>query len=247
MLIWSGPVNPMQVGVIADIQGNAFALETVLALLKQSQVDRIICLGDLVSGPEPHAVLDLLRSHDVISVRGNMDDVILDPADYHGVDVEQMRYARIDRWCHDQLSQADRTYLNGLPLTHSLEFGSLNALCFHGSPSSMEDVIDGNSPVEYLYEVFKDYQERYLLTGHMHLPMLRSLGPQIVLNPGSVGLPYGGKRMMPTRAEYAILGADQERDRVTFCNIQYDPSQFAERVLQSGMPHAEWFLSKWQI
>ena len=41
----------MRIAVIADIHGNTLALETVLADLNNRAVDRVVNLGDLVSGP----------------------------------------------------------------------------------------------------------------------------------------------------------------------------------------------------
>jgi predicted phosphodiesterase len=42
----------MHIAVIADIHGNLPALEAVLADIQRHAVERIINLGDLVSGPD---------------------------------------------------------------------------------------------------------------------------------------------------------------------------------------------------
>ena len=43
----------MRLGVISDVHGNRFALESVLRNLDELAIDRLICLGDVVGyGPE---------------------------------------------------------------------------------------------------------------------------------------------------------------------------------------------------
>ena len=64
----------MRLGVISDIHGNLFALDTVLAAIDHHGVDQTVCLGDLaVLGPEPGAVIDRLRDRRIACVSGNTD------------------------------------------------------------------------------------------------------------------------------------------------------------------------------
>ena len=231
-----------RIAVISDIQGNAIALESVLAKILQDGIDQIICLGDLASGPEPTQVLALLHEYDVICVRGNMDEVLVDPPSLNGLEGDDLKYVEMDRWCFEQLSSADKAFLHDLPLTYASD----DLLCFHGSPLSSEDVIAASTPDERLETMLKDTDETILMTGHMHLPMLRTFGDQVIVNPGSVGLPYGGKRLMPTRAEYALLAISEADYAISFHQVYYDIHVFSQRLLTSNMPHAEWYLSQWQ-
>ena len=43
----------MRIAIISDIHGNSVALEAVLNDLKTEHMDRIVCLGDVVSGGPP--------------------------------------------------------------------------------------------------------------------------------------------------------------------------------------------------
>jgi predicted phosphodiesterase len=64
----------MKIAVIADIHGNAVALEAVLADIAVRGVDRVINLGDVVSGPLwPRETMDLLSGRDWLTIRGNHD------------------------------------------------------------------------------------------------------------------------------------------------------------------------------
>ena len=67
----------MKFAVIGDIHSNKYALESVLEDIKERNVDFIISTGDLVGYlPYPNEVIDLLRRHSVLSVKGNHDEFI---------------------------------------------------------------------------------------------------------------------------------------------------------------------------
>jgi predicted phosphodiesterase len=64
----------MRIAVIADIHANLPALEAVLADIERRAFDRMINLGDCVSGPLwPHDVHDLLMARDDLTIRGDHD------------------------------------------------------------------------------------------------------------------------------------------------------------------------------
>ena len=53
----------MRIAIISDIHGNLVALEAVLNDLKPEHIDRIVCLGDVVSGgPQPGEVIAHLKT-----------------------------------------------------------------------------------------------------------------------------------------------------------------------------------------
>ncbi|MEM7801833.1 MAG: metallophosphoesterase family protein [Chloroflexota bacterium] len=48
----------MRIAFISDLHGNLIALQAVLADIEASNVDQIICLGDIASlGPDPSDVV----------------------------------------------------------------------------------------------------------------------------------------------------------------------------------------------
>ena len=70
----------MRIAVIADIHGNLPALEAVLADIRHRKADRVINLGDCVSGPLwPSEVVDLLMARDDLTIRGNHDRWVSGP------------------------------------------------------------------------------------------------------------------------------------------------------------------------
>ena len=64
----------MKFAAIADVHGNAVALEAVLADIAALGMNDIVNLGDHLSGPlEPRRTADLLMARDLVSIRGDQD------------------------------------------------------------------------------------------------------------------------------------------------------------------------------
>ena len=67
------------VAVIADIHGNAVALNAVLEDLKRRPYDCLVVAGDLVlNGPRPSECLDTIRNLGAPTIYGNADLFVFD-------------------------------------------------------------------------------------------------------------------------------------------------------------------------
>ena len=78
-------------------------------------------------------------------------------------------------------------------------------LC-HGTPRDDEEVVLVDSSIGRWTEVLGglDPAVRTVVCGHTHMPFVRLVDRRLVVNPGSVGMPYGG-----AGAHWALLdGAD---------------------------------------
>lgn len=115
----------MRIAVLADIHANLLALDAVLADIGRRGADRLVNLGDSVSGPLwPGETAARLMSLDMASVRGNHDRVVatLDPA----------AMGSWDRPAHDALTAGQRDWLRHLPQTADVAPG---VLAFHATPA----------------------------------------------------------------------------------------------------------------
>src|SRR4028119_1301811 len=66
----------MRTAVISDIHGNWDGLQVALIDIESRNVDRIICLGDLVEGGEhDDAVVEFIKSNNITTVQGNHDEI----------------------------------------------------------------------------------------------------------------------------------------------------------------------------
>jgi predicted phosphodiesterase len=123
-------------------------------------------------------------------------------------------------------------------------------LC-HGTPASdttylLEDVISGNPhvrPARSIAELLGSVREPAILCGHSHIArMIQLPGGQLVLNPGSVGLPayedaLPVNHFMETyapHASYAVLEARSGSWIVSFHRVRYEWDEAAMRARELG-------------
>src|SRR5262245_59371188 len=140
----------MRFAAIADVHGNAVALEAVLADIAALGVTEIVNLGDHVSGPlEARRTADLLIERGFPSIRG----------DHVRRLVELHRAGTSTRMDYRQLDRKHLDWLAGLPPT--MTFRDEVLLC-HGSPRNdaaywLDRVLDdGNIAARPLEEIEVD-------------------------------------------------------------------------------------------
>ena len=239
----------MRLGLIADIHGNLPALDAVLAELSREGVDRLVCLGDLSLGPQPVEALERVRSLDCPVIKGNWDDWFL-----HGMPPLDGRLgealADLRTWSAKQLSSDQRQYLAELLPTAEVELpdGTI-LLASHGSPRSFEDWILATTPDEELEEMFAGRTALVFAGGHTHFQLFRRFGESVILNPGSVGLPFRrpsrGIMEISPWAEYGVVEHDGDRLSIELRRTAFDLDGFLRTMRESGMPHAEWWAALW--
>jgi putative phosphoesterase len=244
----------MRVAVIADIHGNLQAWEAVLAEIAAEAVDQTVCLGDVASfGPQPREVIARLRALGCPVVMGNADADVLNPPSLDGLEGVRSIFGELDQWTHDLLSEDELAYLRGFQPTVVIDLGGgKTLLCYHGSPRSYEDRIVPETPRETLDEWFGDHAAAIYAGGHTHLQMLARHHTALVINPGSVGLPYDTTPPAeaihnPAWAEYALVEVAGERLRVDLRRTPFDTAALTRAARENGMPHAEWWAQDWDV
>lgn len=196
----------MRVAALNDIHGNLPALEAVLEEVEHEGVDAIVCGGDVVGGPFPAEVLDLLTGlGHVRYVRGNADRLVVEGADEHGQDWHAER---------SLLGEERVAVVASWPLTEELELDGLGrALFCHAIPSADEPIFTRITPDDEVLALLGDVDADVLVCGHTHVQFDRRLPSGLrVVNAGSVGMPYEGRR----GAFWALLGPDVELRRTTY-------------------------------
>ena len=216
----------MRVAAIADVHGNAPALEAVLAELEREQPDRIVSCGDLTWGPLPRECVALLEPwrERLFLVRGNSERELVE---------RTLVDSEIAVWQHTRHGDEGlREYL-GRTLFHlTLTVDGLGKTLFcHGSPRSDEECVTRETPAERVAEFTERVDAACVVTAHTHMQFDRVVGKTRLLNPGSVGLPYEPE---PGHAYWALLGPGVELRRTP-----YDLEAAIERLRAGGMPAFE--------
>jgi predicted phosphodiesterase len=179
------------VAVLSDIHGVLPVLDAVLAEPEVSDAELIVVTGDHAAGPQPGAVLDRLTGlgERVLLVRGNADRELVAIARGEPFDAPD-----ISEWAAMQLTEAQIALLDGLPHPVTLELDGFGPVVFcHGTPRDDNEVVLVDTRLERWAEVFAELPDEVatVVCGHTHMPFVRLADRRLVVNPGSIGMPYG--------------------------------------------------------
>jgi putative phosphoesterase len=212
-----------RVAVVSDIHGNLPALAAVLADVERAGVDALVVPGDTISGPWPVETFDVLVGVGARFVMGNADRLVLDRSD---------RYGPLAPWCADLLGGDRLAAAEQWPLTLELDVDGLGrVLVCHSTPASPDPIYTRITPEDELTAMLGPIAADVLLSGHTHMQYDRRLDEGLrIVNPGSVGMPYEGRR----GAYWALLGPDVELRRT-----EYDVEAAADAILVLGAPVEE--------
>lgn len=181
------------VAVLSDVHGVLPVLDAVLAEPDVQEAEVIVVCGDHAAGPQPTQVLDRLTAlENVVLVRGNADRELVALA--RGQESTVGQPYEIDVWAAAQLSPAHVELLAGLPHPVVLDVVGYGPVAFcHGTPRDDDEVVLVDTRLERWADVFSDLAEevRTVVCGHTHMPFARLVDRRMVINPGSVGMPYG--------------------------------------------------------
>lgn len=242
----------MRIALISDIHGNLMALERVLTELEQENIDQIVCLGDVaIFGPQPCETVARVRALGCPTVMGNTDAWALNPQPHPVRDENTPKFNEIELWGAAQLGAADRDCIRTFqPIIEIDVAGDVRLLCYHGSPRSFHDPIHVTTPDEEVAPMVAGVEATLLAGGHTHVQMVRRYGEKVIINPGSVGLPFeqlaNGAARNPPWAEYALLTWEAGRLSIDLRRTRVDVAEIRRSVEVSGMPHAEWWLEDWK-
>lgn len=180
--------------VLSDIHGVLPVLEAVLAEPDVAAADLIVVTGDHAAGPQPSQVLDsLLALGDrVLLVRGNADRELVALANGEPSTVGEAY--PIDLWAAQQLSTAHIELLAGLPHPVTVQIDGFGPVLFcHGTPRDDDEVVLVDTRLERWVEAFAGLSEEVqtVVCGHTHMPFIRMVDRRLVVNSGSIGMPYG--------------------------------------------------------
>ncbi|MFI5309464.1 MAG: metallophosphoesterase family protein [Polyangiales bacterium] len=216
-------IEVRRVGVIGDVHTERARLQGVLARFRTLGLDRILCVGDIADGPGTAADVDacceLLREHEVLTVSGNHDRWLQDN------EMRDLPGAN----SRDEVDEGTLAFLAAFPATASLQSPAGEILLCHGlgaddlanvQPFDHGLALEQN---EALQSLLRETRYRYVINGHTHRPMVRTIDSLTVINAGSLHRDYGP----------CCLVADFERKQVCFYDVTQDGS--LGRAIESAL------------
>lgn len=233
----------MKIGIISDIHSNADALKTVLEYLKE--VDRIICLGDIIGyGAEPTLCIEEMKKGIIKCIKGNHEGAISGELNLSYFN-EEARDAI--QWTQHQLNHSNLQFISQLKRKMSV---TNNILGVHGSPRQplWEYIIDEQTAEE----IFTRFDFWVYFIGHSHIAGYFTYSHQdkdicyfpatsgarvelgqknsYIINCGSVGQPRDGN----PQASFGIF--DTERNIVSIKRIDYPVKEARRKIEQAHLP-----------
>jgi predicted phosphodiesterase len=221
----------VRVALISDLHANAFALDAVLADARAAGFDELVCLGDVATlGPRPAEVLARLRDLRCRCVLGNHDEFMLNAELIHSYSEWPLIVKSVEA-TRARLATADLDFIRTFERTVALE----GMLLYHGTPrSNMEDLL-ATTPPERIDEMLAGTQALVLAGGHTHLQMLRQHRGMLLVNTGSLGMPFrehasNGPPVILAHAEYAIVDLRGAAASVDLRRVPLDRRALAAQV-----------------
>lgn len=235
----------MRLAVLSDIHANLEALQQVLVDIDRAEIDAIVSLGDNIGyGPDPNAVIGLLRQRGIPSVLGNHELAVVSPRHLGWFNPLARRSLR---WTIDRLSEQSRAFIGRLP-------GALKLYGFrfvHGFPPRAITTYLFQASPQRILKTFQRLAEPLCFIGHTHdLERLEYDGHEVsrhplreggvalcpenrhILNIGAVGQPRDGDN----RAKYVIWDSLEKVLTVRF--VAYDITKVVRKIKAAGLPEA---------
>ncbi|TWO70979.1 metallophosphoesterase family protein [Caenimonas sedimenti] len=243
----------MKLAAISDIHGNLSALEAVLDDIAAQEVDQIVNLGDILSGPlQPAETAGLLMAKGFPTIAGNHERQLLRLRDTGAAP----DLATSDGYTAAQLTDEHWTWLRGLPPVLQL---SQDVLLVHGTPSSdllywLETATpgfgrDGSNGLraatdDEVRARLGETRASLILCGHTHVARAVQCGGSLVVNPGSVGLqafhwdqPHDHHVENGTpHARYALLEQRAQGWTARLCAVPYAWEPQSRLAAERGRP-----------
>ncbi len=230
-----------KIAIISDIHGNLEALKVVLKDIKERNIEKIFCLGDIVAkGTHQEECVNLIKENCEIVLKGNCDA-------YFTSEVEretkpEIELKRID-WINSKLSNESKKYLRNLPYSFEFYLSGRLVRLFHATPEKINGFIGNIDTIGRLYSLFlpsentlSNEKADIIVYGHIHTPFIQRIYNRTIINSGSVGNAIDVFRNIDkdadvkntTLANYVILSGKYDskdiNEEISFelVNVPYD-------------------------
>lgn len=228
--------------MLADIHGNRWALEAVLADLQKRGITEIVNLGDHLYGPlDPSGTAEILMSQNFHNVKGNGDRVLVSPPEDYASNNSIVH-------CLNSLDDSHIKWLGSHPFSTVLDDDIY--LC-HASPNRDDeymllDISAGGMVLRNSRDtasMLPDINATLFLCGHDHTPQTLMLdNGSTIHNPGSVGLQaYDDDLPFPhviengsPHARYSIISKSDKSWKIEKVELPYDWDSAVKEALKNG-------------
>jgi putative phosphoesterase len=228
----------VRTAILSDIHGNLAAFEAVVAHIGQTSPDLVLHGGDLADpGSSPIEIVDRIRHFGWHGVMGNTDEMLVRPDSLE--DFARHSSAPAALWTvireiasatRSVLGEERLAWLRVQPLVRTQDAFAL----VHASPESCWRAPAAEATDAELETIYGPLGRPTVVFGHTHHASIRHIAgnPRLLINTGSVGLPYDGD----PRASYLLL----EGNSPSIQRVEYDLEKELKALSSCGLPGAAW-------
>ena len=180
------------IAIISDIHGNLEALKSVLDDIKERNINRIFCLGDIIAkGTHQQECVDLVKEKCEVIIKANCDEYFTSD-----IDLSTKTPSEINRitWNKNKLDDETKKYLNNLPYCYEFYMSGRLVRLVHAHPEKIDKFAGNIDKIDRLYELFlpscntiSNEKADVLIYGHIHTPYVQKIYNRMIINTGSVG------------------------------------------------------------
>lgn len=236
-----------KIAIISDIHGNLEALKATISDIKKRGINKIYCLGDIISkGTNSKECIDIIKKECEVVISGNCDCYFSKEFSTEELnqkdEIEQKRIL----WNKQKLTVDDISYLQSLPFCHEIYISGSLVRLFHATPMANNIPVINLDSIETKYNMFLPSEKTVsgniadiVVYGHIHHPYLDRLYNRTLINVGSVGNSFDVIRndkkdadtLETTKAYYLViegeLGKTKYEDSISFnfVKVPYDISK----------------------
>lgn len=230
----------MRIAVIADIHANYEALKATFEDIEKRNVDRIICIGDIIGkGHHPKECIKLVKEKCDVVLIGNNDRYFTNLDNIDEISgIEKKRKL----WNYNLTSDDEKEYLRKLPFSYEFYLSGSLVRLFHATPWADDKAILNTTPFRDKIKMFLPTDKTssaiadVVVYGHIHQAFMDRFNNKTIINVGSVGNSwevirnekYDSDDMEETRSQYLILEGEygaREYEKpfsFEFVRVKYD-------------------------
>ena len=203
------------IGIISDIHGNLPALEAVVNDLERKRISKIICLGDICG-------YYTQVNESIALVRELTENVIIGNHDYYIINNKKCPRSNAVNKCLEYQKKIIKPKLLNWISKKPMQAVYYNMNCVHGGWNNYIDEYFNFDILDSL-----NFKEKYIVSGHTHIPIVLNGAKIKYCNPGAVGQPRDGNY----KASYATLN---DNGNFEIHRINYDYKKTQDLMRKAG-------------
>ena len=229
----------MKIAIFTDIHGNLPALKSILEDIKKNNIERIICLGDIVGlGPKSKECLDLIKDNNIEMVLGNNElNIIYGTQIDKSIEEEEKKHYD---WIRDTLNNDDITFLSNCKYKIEENINGFKFLFEHFLIRNTEeklpfyslDILKNNE----VTKIIENLDYNYIFIGHEHRNFEIENNNVHLIDMGSSGC------RLDSFTKYMVIDINNNVD-IDVKNIPFNRDELIKDLTEYDYPFRS-FLSK---